>query len=108
MPRSNGAGVSRAGMHLLTVCAQFAREDLVHNLAQRMNSHVIRRRFVFNSLKEGGGAQGRRLAEAFFRGVASPIKVIKILSVANRFTCTSSATCSYDPSPISLPFFFPW
>ena len=99
MPRSNGAGVFLAGMHLLTVCAQFAGGNLVRNPG---------RRFVFNSLKEGGDAQGRWLAEAFFRGVASPIKVIETPSVANRFTCTSSATCSYDPSPISLPLFFSW
>lgn len=80
----------------------------MHNPGQIMDSHVIRRRFVFNSLKEGGDAQGRWLAEAFFRGVVSPIKIIKTLSVANRFTCASSATCSYDPSPMSLPFFFSW
>ena len=54
MPRSNVVGVSRAGMHLLTVCAQFAGENLVHNPGQIMDSHVIRRRFVFDSLKEGG------------------------------------------------------
>ena len=68
MPLSSVAGASWAGMHLLTVCAQFARENLVHNLGQIMDSHVIRRRFVFNSLKEGGDAQGRWLVEAFFRG----------------------------------------
>lgn len=45
-------------MHLLTVSrAQFAGENLVHNPGQIMNSHVkefIRRRFLFDSLKEGG------------------------------------------------------
>ncbi len=63
-------GVSRAGMHLLTVSrAQFAGENFVHNPGRIMNSHVkesIGRRFVFDSLKEGGDAQGRWLAEAFF------------------------------------------
>ena len=55
---SNVAGVSRAGMHLPTVSrAQFARENLVYNLGQIRNGYVkdfIRRRFVCDSLKEGG------------------------------------------------------
>ena len=43
-------------MHLTTVArAQFARENLVYNLGQIRNGFVkdfIRRRFVFDSLKE--------------------------------------------------------
>ena len=48
-------------MHLLTVsCAQFARENLVHNPGQIRNGYVkefIRRRFVFGGLKDDGGAE---------------------------------------------------
>lgn len=58
---SNVAIVSRAGMHLLTVSrAYFARENLVYNPGQIRNGYVkefIRRRFIFGSLKDNGGAQ---------------------------------------------------
>ena len=40
-------------------CVQFAGENLVHNPGQIRNGYVkefIRRRFVFGSLKDDGGA----------------------------------------------------
>ena len=46
--------------------AQFAGENLVHNLGQIKNGHVkefIRRRFVFDSLEDGGDAQGKMFGQ---------------------------------------------
>lgn len=46
--------------------AQFAGKNLVHNLGQIKNGHVeefIRRRFVFDSLEDGGDAQGKMFGQ---------------------------------------------